>query len=147
MTRPALPRPPLALGLAGLLPFWLLALARVTGLGLGAPPAVVGFALATYAATILSFLGGIRWGLAMSGGRETPGGSAFLLSVLPQLAGWAALALPDPWRCLILGVMILLMGSFDRRLVRQGGAPAWFGRLRLILSLGAGSALFLAGLA
>jgi hypothetical protein len=105
------------------------------------------FALATYAATILAFLGGIRWGLAMRDREEPPATTAFLASVLPQLAGWSALAVPDPWRCLVLGVLMLLMATFDRRLARQGGAPAWFGRMRLILSLGAGSALFLAGLA
>jgi len=66
---------------------------------------------------------------------------------MPQLLGWAALALPDPWRPLLLGLLVLALGPIDRNLVARGMAPVWFGRLRLMLSLGAGAALFLAALA
>lgn len=135
---------PLWLGLSGLLPFWGLALAQASGLGFGWPAGTMANALALYGATILSFLGGIRWGVAMgdAGGRPR----AYALSVLPQLAGWATLALPDPWRLAGLAVLILILGPLDRRLVRRGLAPPWFGDLRVVLSIGAGAALFLAAL-
>ena len=138
---------PLALGFGGLVPFWALALARVTGLPQAVPPADIEVALATYAATILSFLGGIRWGTALREGDRQRVTGDYIFGVLPQLLGWAALALPDPWRPVVLGLMILVLGPIDRNLVARGMAPVWFGRLRLGLSLGAGAALFLAALA
>ena len=145
--KPAIPLVPLILGLGGLAPFWALAFSRVTGVGLGFPPAAVSFALATYAATILAFLGGIRWGLATRGPDQGHAGFDYGVAVVPQLVGWAALAVPDPWRFFLLGVVVLVLGPLDRNLVARGLAPTWFGRLRLILSLGAGAALFLAALA
>ena len=138
---------PWSLGLAGLLPFWGLAMALLTGHTASATPAGVSFALAAYAATIASFLGGIRWGLAV---RETENGAAwgdYVVAVLPQLLAWAALALPDRSRLLALGVLIILAGPLDLGLVRRGVAPAWFGRLRMVLSLGAGAGLLAASMA
>ena len=145
--KPSIPLVPLLLGLGGLIPFWALAFSRVTGIGFGFPPAMVSLALAVYGATILAFLGGIRWGLAMRSPDQGGGGFDYGLAVLPQLIGWAGLAVPDPWRFFLLGVVLLALGPLDRNLVTRGLAPAWFGRLRLILSFGAGAALLLAALA
>ena len=145
--KPSIPLVPLLLGLGGLIPFWALAFSRATGVGLGFPPATISLALAVYGATILAFLGGIRWGLAMRSPDQGSAGYDFGVAVLPQLIGWAGLAVPDPWRFFLLGVVVLALGPLDRNLVVRGLAPAWFGRLRLILSLGAGAALFLAALA
>ena len=142
--RPALPY---GLGLAGLVPFWALALARVTGLPHAVPPAEVEAALAAYAATIIAFLGGIRWGIAVRAPEGARVATDYVASVVPQLLAWAALALPDPARCFGLGLLVLVMGPLDRGLVRRGLAPEWFGRLRVLLSLGAGAALLLAGFA
>ena len=141
--KPSIPLVPLLLGLGGLIPFWVLAFSRVSGVDFGITPASISLALATYAATILAFLGGIRWGVAM----RDPAGIDYAIAVVPQLIGWAALAVPDPWRLFLLGLVVLALGPIDRNLVIRGLAPPWFGRLRLILSLGAGAALFLAGLA
>lgn len=145
---PAAPRPvlPFALGLSGLIPFWALALARVSGLPHGIPPGEVAGMLATYAATILAFLGGIRWGTALRDGDQRRIATDYVFGVTPQLFGWGALFLPDPWRFAVLGLGVLLLGPIDRNLVSRGLAPDWFGRLRLLLSLGAGAALFLAAL-
>ena len=102
--------------------------------------------LATYAATILSFLGGIRWGAALgAAGRDDVAGD-YVFGVTPQLFGWGALFLPDPWRWIALALGVLILGPIDRNLVVRGLTPPWFGRLRLILSLGAGVALFVAAL-
>ena len=137
---------PFGLGLAGLIPFWALAVARVTGWPPGLPPGTVDVLLATYAATILSFLGGIRWGAALRPPGGVPVATDYVFGVLPQLFGWGALFLPGPWRFAALGLGILVLGPIDRNLVARGLAPAWFGRLRVILSLGAGAALFVAAL-
>ena len=137
----SIPFAPLALGLAGLIPFWGLAIALLLRGAFGLHPPALDWALATYAAIIISFLGGIRWGFAV---RDTEGFAPYAISVVPSLVAWAALAAPEPWRLMILGVVALALGPIDLELVRSGRAPAWFGRLRLILSTGAGVALLLA---
>ena len=137
---------PWLLGLAGLIPFWALALALLTGQTLGLSQVQVSFILATYAATIASFLGGMRWGLAVRETSQVSVWSDYVLSVVPQLLAWAALALPDRPRLVGLGVLIAVTGPLDLLLVRRRVAPAWFGRLRLVLSLMAGAALFVAAL-
>ena len=141
--RASIPTAPLALGLAGLLPFWGLALGLLAHGALGLDRASLDLALATYAAVIISFLGGIRWGLAVRG---ADGAFHYAISVIPSLVAWAALAAPEPWRLAILGLVALALGPIDLDLVRGGLAPRWFGRLRLILSTGAGVALLLAAL-
>ncbi len=140
------PTLPFALGLAGLIPFWALALAHAAGFPQALPRGEIDGMLATYAATILSFLGGIRWGAALRGPDEARTATDYVFGVTPQLFGWGALFLPDPWRFALLGLGLLVLGPIDRNLVARGLAPAWFGRLRTILSLGAGAALFVAAL-
>ena len=140
----AIPIAPLALGLAGLLPFWGLAVALAVHRPAGWPPAALDAALVSYAAIIVSFLGGIRWGLVVAR-EDGPGDWArYSFSVLPSLAAWAALLLAEPWRLAVLGLLALVLGAADQALVRSGVAPPWFGRLRLILSGGAGLALLAA---
>lgn len=143
MTGRAIPPSPLALGLAGLIPFWGLAaslrLAPVAGIGAG----TIDLALAAYAALILSFLGGVRWGFAAVRPDQPAVAAHYAAGVGPSLLGWAALALPEPWRLALLGALLLALGPMDLGLVRDGLAPPWFGRLRLILSTGAGLALWL----
>ena len=140
----SIPLAPLALGLSGLIPFWGLALALLLRGAFGLNPAAIDSALATYAAVIISFLGGIRWGLAV---KAEDIGAHYAISVLPSLAAWALLAAPEPWRLILLGVTALVLGPIDLGLVRSGMAPRWFGRLRIILSMGAGIALLLGALA
>ena len=138
-----IPLAPLTLGLAGLIPFWGLALALLLRGAFGLHPAAIDMALATYAAIIVSFLGGIRWGLAV---RAEDTGGNYAISVVPALVAWALLAAPEPWRLAGLGLAALALGAIDLGLVRAGLAPQWFGRLRIILSTGAGVALLLGAL-
>lgn len=138
---------PWGLGLAGLIPFWALAIALLAGHTFGVAPAEASLVLAAYAATIASFLGGMRWGLAMRELQRDKAWSDYLLSVLPQLLAWAALALPDRQRLVTLALLIIVTGPLDLGLVRRGIAPAWFGRLRMVLSLGAGAGLLVAATA
>ena len=135
-----IPPAPLVLGLAGLIPFWGLALLLAAHAPFGFRAPEIEFGLATYGAVILSFLGGIRWGLAAAGARSET--FHYALSVVPSLVGWALLAAPEPWRLIGLGLAVLVSGPIDARLVKEGLAPPWLGRLRLILSCGAGVALF-----
>ena len=133
---PAAAVPPAALWLGGLgaLPFVGLAAAHI--LTTGAAASLTGFALAAYGAVILSFLGGIQWGLAVALGGT--GGSLTVpltLSVVPSLIGWGALLAPDPANLLILAATFLVVLLWDQRAARTGQAPPWYPRLRIPLTM------------
>jgi hypothetical protein len=85
------------LGHLGLLPFF--ALALLAWLPAGAAVAnldaarLAQLALVAYAATILSFLGAVHWGLALAAGGIAPARrrQALAWGVVPSLLGWLAL--------------------------------------------------------
>lgn len=91
-------------------------------------------ALVAYGAVILSFLGGIRWGVAMSTLTSEQLLLPLSVSVLPSLAGWSALLLPPRAGLLLLAVGFVSVLIADLRLQ---SAPAWFISLRVPLSAGA----------
>lgn len=131
------------LGAAGLLPFF--GLAVLSWLP-GAPQGLVSQALLSYAAVILSFVGALHWGMAMTvpSHRPVPTARLYLWSVVPALVAWLALLLPAA-----LAVAILLAGLWlhyvqDRRLARVLVLPAWYLPLRLALTSAANLALVLA---
>ncbi|MBV9079171.1 MAG: DUF3429 domain-containing protein [Methylobacteriaceae bacterium] len=138
-----IPPAPLVLGLGGLVPFVVLTIVLLLGWGDRLP--IARPALLTYGAVIASFLGGIRWGLAL---READSAARFdlALSVVPSLLAWGCLALPRPFDLAGLAALILAWGFIDRDLPRRGLAPPWFGRLRLLLSTIAGLTLAAAAL-
>ncbi len=143
----SIPVAPLLIGLAGLVPFWGLALALFAPRLVPWGHAASAIALVIYAALIISFLGGIRWGLAVAAPAQAEVRAHYAVAVAPSLAAWALLGLPEPWRLVALGMLALGLGPVDRGLVASGLAPAWFGRLRIILSCGAGAALLVAAFA
>lgn len=129
----AVPTPALVLGAAGVLPFVFLTLATWVGFEpFGRPPTSV---QALYALAILSFMGAIHWGLAMA----RPVGSAtwgYLLSVVPALVGWFALAfLPMRSALWVMAATFGLLLLYDLRAVRLGVAPAWYPALRVPLTV------------
>jgi hypothetical protein len=89
-------------------------------------------AYAGYSATILAFLGGIRWGAALAPAARRP--STLILSVLPALAAWLLLFLPSPWLFAGFALLFLLQGLWDALAARGGRLPRWFGRLRMVLT-------------
>jgi hypothetical protein len=109
-------------GLAGALPF----------LG-GAPQLFAAHALAAYGAVILSFLGGIHWGLAIAC-RDRAIGGRLLLSVMPSLAGWAALLLPERPGLGLLAASVAAMLGVDIRATNQSWTPRWYPKLRIPLT-------------
>lgn len=129
-----IPDLPLALGLAGLAPFIGLALALALQhpepFGLPAAPALLG-----YGATILSFLGGAHWGLALR--HPSPGtrSALFLGAMAPPLLAWAALLVGGPGGLAMLAVGLAAHGAIDATRSTRFAAPRWYGRLRLLLSL------------
>lgn len=134
------------LGYAGLAPF--------AGGCLGAlllPGALGEFAaraLIAYGAVILSFLGGITWGLCVAEA-SLPIETArreFLYSVCPSLLAWACLLLPPHPALWVLAAGIVAALAHDRWRADLLALPDWFRTLRLRLSLGATLALLLGAL-
>ena len=141
-TSAGIPAPAAWLGAAGALPF----LAAVV-LVLAAGPetgAWAALAVRAYGAVILSFMGGIHWGLAMA-----QGGTSWArlgLAVLPALLGWMALLLPLPFGLPLLAAAFAVLLAGDLQAVRAGLAPGWYPRLRWPLSAVVILCLFIAAL-
>jgi hypothetical protein len=138
----AIPPVALALGLGGLLPFAFATLAVWAGWRSPSWPQPA-FVLQAYGAVILSFLGGIRWGLALRMTESRRQSIALGISVLPSLAAWLALLLPPASGLFVLAVLFATAGVADLG-IGNTGAPPWFRRLRIILSVGAVSLLLVA---
>jgi hypothetical protein len=123
------------LGGLGALPF--IGLACAMPFLVGAPRNLAADALVAYGAVILSFLGGIHWGLAIAHG----GGAAqaklparLILSIVPSLAAWAALLVADTTGLFILALAVAAMLWVDIRAARSGTAPPWYPTLRIPLT-------------
>ena len=126
------------LGFAGLIPF---AVVVAVGLLPAAPPHDLPLrALLAYGAVILSFLGGIRWGLAIATTDPADLFGPLFLSIAPALLGWIALLVPSS-----TGLVLLALG-FAAILIADlwlSTAPHWYRSLRLPLSVGAIVALLM----
>ena len=118
------------LGAAGLLPF----AAGALLVWLVREPEAQGFvaqALSVYAALIVSFLGGIHWGLAFR--HAEPPMPLLLWGVVPSLVAWPAVLMPA-WSGLVVhGVMLVACYAVDRRLYVAEGVARWL-TLRFRLS-------------
>lgn len=138
-----IPSAALFLGLAGLIPFAAGALSMWSQFGPFPPPE--GLKLVTsYGALILTFLGGIRWGTALSPYGSARQGFEFTASVLGSLAGLAALFLAAVPALTLLLAGFLMQALWDVTSVEAGRLPQWFGRLRMMLTAGAVLALIAA---
>lgn len=129
------------LGALGVIPFLGLAIAAVLGSGAWVNDALV--ALLAYGAVILSFLGGIQWGFAVSSPDITPRQmfNRLSLSVAPSLIAWGALLLPLGPGLVVLSVSFILVLIVDLRTVNRSGAPSWYPELRWPLTICAVTAL------
>lgn len=132
----------LLLGFAGLVPPAILTVVAVLDVDVFAP-SMPGF-VRSYAAVILSFLGGTWWAFALRS--ERPAAGLLAVSVLPALAGWAAMFWFKPAEALFaLGILLLLALVVDAVLVRRRLAPSWWLKLRAPLSLGLAACCLLSG--
>jgi hypothetical protein len=144
------PKVPLLLGGAGLIPFVGLSASLAFGV---TPPGfidsdTVRVALAGYGVVILSFLGGVRWGVALKEDENGDGKANrdFIISVIPALLGWFAWFQPSPADLWWLAAAHLLLGLLDYGLACRTIVQEWFGRLRLALAAAASLSLTLAAL-
>lgn len=121
------------LSLAGFFPFGFLALLLlIVGSSNSLHPVLFDI-FKIYSAIILSFLGGIRWGLAIS---YEPGERLNLaFSVIPSILAWFAVLLPNTYAVLILLVLFCAQGAWDNFYANSGKVQPWFGSLRVVLTL------------
>ena len=128
------PRLPFLLGIAGLIPFLAGAIAVFVAPVLWQALAIKAFIF--YSAVILSFLGGIQWGVAM--GQESSDTRGFkdrlVLSVVPSLLAWPALLIDYDDAALVLMVGFLLVRLYERQRSSALRLPSWYQRLRSLLT-------------
>lgn len=129
-----IPRAALWLGLTGAIPFAAGDVAVIFPELWPDLTMVADHAVKTYGAVILSFLGGVRWGLGMQKHREDRS-RTLALSVVPALFGWFALFLDGAWPILALAAALGLQGIWDVRTTVSDRAPPWYPRLRVILTV------------
>ncbi len=127
------PLVPALLGAAGLLPPLIGAVVAYGDLGSFGP--VAGGFILTYAALILSFLGGSWWAFASR--EDRPRWWLLLLAVTPTLLVWSILAMRSTvqaglWTAALIAVTLPIDLLFHRR----GLTPRWWMKLRVPLSLG-----------
>ena len=135
-----IPRAPLLLGLAGLIPFvWGALTVSVPGLGewgvrtLG--PRLAGpFVLLNYGIVILAFMSGVLWGFATKaeGSRAATG---YALSVIPALWAFFMVGGGPVFSAIYLIAGFLGLLALDWSFARQGLAPEWWMRLRILLTV------------
>ncbi|XP_019963409.2 transmembrane protein 69-like [Paralichthys olivaceus] len=127
------PKPALYLGFSGLIPF--LSAPLVMAASQCFYPEVA-YAQVVYGASIVSFLGGARWGFAIPAGSPAqPDWMNLGNSVVPSLLAWLALLCRDN---ITEGALVVIMGlglSLHYDLTLLPGYPTWFKAMRTVLSL------------
>jgi Protein of unknown function (DUF3429) len=94
-------------------------------------------ALVTYAAVILSFLGGIQWGgaVALTDTAPKSARNIWLLSVIPSLLAWVMLFIPSVSAKLMVAISLFgFVWIIDALLHVQKLIPHWFFRLRTFIT-------------
>ena len=90
-------------------------------------------ALVTFAAVVISYLGGIEFGLALheEGSNERTRALAISMSALPSLASWGVFWLSSPQQQIGTAIgLFILVWVCDLYLARRGLIPTWFADLR-----------------
>ena len=128
------------LGYAGALPFLVLS-GSLFWAGDGISdiflPSQISFALLSYGAIILSFLGGLHWGRAVTCPEDKlilPARMALIWSVSLSLTGWFVLFLPLFWAAVILLAGFAAALTADLKWLKKGYWPYWMRKLRVQLS-------------
>jgi len=128
----------LRLGYAGLIPFVLGAL--LVWLVWPEAHLYTTMGLSAYAAVIVSFLGGIHWGIGFREPAPAPG--LFIWGIVPSLVAWLAVLMPPRAGLVIHGLMLAICYLVDRRVYPRHGLAAWL-TLRFRLSAVASLSCFL----
>ena len=141
-----IPKAALLLGLAGVLPFIVFGLLAMT---LGAEivtPTQADALLIGYGAIILSFMAGVRWGLALTAHNESDQAVQMMVSVVPPLIAWTACFMPFAYALPLLTLTHAAVAVWDIRAMHNGRGPVWYAKLRMILASLAVGILVIVGL-
>ena len=142
-----IPKAALLLGLAGVLPFIVFGLLAITLGGGIVTPKLADTLLIGYGAIILSFMAGVRWGLALTAHREDDQALQLTVSVVPSLIAWAACFMPFAYGLPLLTFSHLALAVWDIRGMHNGRGPVWYAKLRMVLASLVVGILVLVGLA
>ena len=114
------------LGYLGLIPF---VFGAVTALLSQELVSLAFQAFILYSLAILSFMGGVHWGLALiTGTRQS---TRLLISVVPVVAAWISLiALPAPLTLAVLGGGFIAQWFIDRPILAELPIPSWYLEMR-----------------
>lgn len=115
--------------LAGLLPFLVGLLVAFVPTLWPFDPILIERMVIGYGALILSFLGGVRWGLRLQGGAGSD--LTFVMGILGSALGLFTLLVPYTLGLLMLTIGFGLHGLWD---ARSSGVPAFYARLRSIMT-------------
>lgn len=135
-----IPLAPLALGLAGLVPFLWGAATLISvdlaswGIQKLGPRFIGPFVLLNYGQIILAFMSGVLWGFATKSEGEQAAIN-YALSVLPAL--WVFFTVgagPTSSAIYLIAGFVALLG-LDLTFQRQGLTPDWWMRLRILLTV------------
>ncbi|MEM9331861.1 MAG: DUF3429 domain-containing protein [Pseudomonadota bacterium] len=118
-----------AMALGGFIPFLGLSASAFFGFTLGLPidPTTL---YIYWSLAILSFLGGIRWGLAIANNPIDIRNLAW--SVVPCIIAWFSLLLPDGYTITALLLLYLIQGYWDFIYFKD---KAWFANIRATLTV------------
>ncbi|GLC55427.1 hypothetical protein PLESTB_000986100 [Pleodorina starrii] len=145
----AMPLYPKLLGFAGAIPFTTLTPAFVQAAGF---PDMVDYCAQmqlVYGGSIVSFLGAVHWGLAMSSSTVAAAGSKaagalnerYVWSVVPSLGVVPALMMQPAQGSLAITVLLGICYLSDASYFRSGYLPSWYMSLRGYLTLLAGASM------
>ncbi len=132
-----IPRGPLILGLAGLLPFvWGAATLLMPDLGVWAQMTLGGrfvgpYVQLSYGTVILAFMSGVLWGFAT----KSEGWFGYALSVIPALWAFFMVGGGPTSAAINLAVGFVGLLLLDLQFWQKGLTPPWWMSLRLLLTL------------
>ncbi|XP_067423913.1 LOW QUALITY PROTEIN: transmembrane protein 69 [Emydura macquarii macquarii] len=127
-----LPKSTLYLGIGGLIPF--VSVPLIMAIQQTYDPELA-FVQITYGAAVVSFIGGIRWGVALP--ENSPAKSDWLNlanSIVPPFVAWCAVFLKDNFAQAALLIILSLGIALHYDLVVRPLYPTWFKGLRILLT-------------
>ena len=134
-----IPRAPLLLGLAGLIPFLWGALTLVSpdlaqwGMNTLGPRFIAPFVLLNYGVIILCFMSGVLWGFATRA-EGSQAALGYTLSVIPALGAFFMVGGGAAQSAVYLMAGFIGLLALDWSFWRQELAPEWWMRLRILLT-------------
>ncbi|MCH9646449.1 MAG: DUF3429 domain-containing protein [Proteobacteria bacterium] len=110
------------LGYSGLIPFILFTI----GIWIQIPMVSDSpYILITYVAVILSFMGAIHWGIAISNPKED-NFRYFIINVKPALMAWATLLVPESYAIILLVIGFIALIMYDWAAEKSLKLPSWY---------------------